>query len=109
MKRTVAVVLILTILISIFAAVPTAFAKKKKQKLAKHYYAYTESGKALNLREKPDIKSKSLLKIPFGDELGRRVRLCAESQPEDQEAFRARQAHQEAEDHPEAHEEAFPG
>ena len=68
MKRTVAVVLILAILISIFAAVPTAFAKKKKQKLAKHYYAYTESGKALNLREKPDIKSKSLLKIPFGDE-----------------------------------------
>ena len=68
MKKTVSIILILSILLSIFVAIPEASAAKKKAKLAKHYYAYTQTGKALNLRAKPDIKSKSLLKIPFGDE-----------------------------------------
>ena len=69
MKRTVSLILVLAIILSIFAVIPEASAaKKKKEKLAKHYYAYTQTGKPLNLRAKADIKSKSLLKIPFGDE-----------------------------------------
>ena len=68
MKRILALVMVLTVLVSIFAVTPTAYAAKKKTKLAKHYYVYTESGKSLSLREQPSSKSKSLLKIPFGDE-----------------------------------------
>ena len=66
-KRMVSLLLILTIIISIFAVVPTAYAKKK-EKLAKHYYAYTHNGKDLSLRAEPNSKAATLLKIPFGDE-----------------------------------------
>ena len=67
MKRTLALVMVLAIIVSIFAIVPSAYAKKK-EKLAKHYYVYTSSGHDLSLRAKPSTNSKCLLKIPFGDE-----------------------------------------
>ena len=63
MKRTVSLLMVLAVVVSLFTVIPTAASAKTK-----HYYVYTDSGKPLNLRAEPKNNAKSLGKIPYGDE-----------------------------------------
>ena len=62
MRKTTALVLVLTFVISLFAFLPGASA-------AEVYYVKTQNGGRLNLREEPNTHCKVLLKIPYGDEV----------------------------------------
>ena len=57
MRKSAALVLILTIVLSLFAAVPAA--------MADCYYVCPQNGGTLNLHEEPNTNSKVLLKIPM--------------------------------------------
>ena len=59
MRKSIAITLILTIVLSICAVMPAA--------LAEAYYIRTDNGKTVNLREEPNTTSRTLLRIPYGD------------------------------------------
>ena len=60
MRKSIAITLILTVFLSLFAVIPSA--------MAAAYYIRTDNGKTVNLREEPTTNSRSLLQIPYGDE-----------------------------------------
>ena len=61
MRKSTALALVLTIIVSICAVIPAAMA-------AEAYYVRTDNGKTVNLREEPNTNSKVLQRIPYGDE-----------------------------------------
>ena len=61
MRKTTALVLALTFILSMCALIPAASA-------ASPYYIKTSSGKSVILREEPTTDSRALLQIPYGDE-----------------------------------------
>ena len=60
MRKSTALVLVLTIAVSICAFMPFA--------MAEAYYIRTDNGKTVNLREEPSTTSRTILRIPYGDE-----------------------------------------
>ena len=62
MKKALSLILMLTILLSVWVIIPAAHADGEL------YYVYTANGKALNMRVEPSKNAKVLRKLQFGEE-----------------------------------------
>ena len=60
MKKGISLILILTVLVSVYIFLPAAHAEEGER-----YYVYTANGKSLNLRVEPNKNARVIMKIQY--------------------------------------------